>query len=112
MSELALQGRVFAIGETQTFGEKGFRKRELVLETDLETNYPQKILLEATQDNVALLDKISVGEYIKAHINLRGRAWLNPKDNKVKYFNSIVIWRIETQQAPKVNPEDLSEPPF
>jgi hypothetical protein len=38
---MELQGRIKLIGETQTFGAKGFRKRELVVTT--EEQYPQHI---------------------------------------------------------------------
>ena len=39
---MEVQGTIKVIGETQTFGAKGFRKRELVITTD--EQYPQSIL--------------------------------------------------------------------
>ena len=38
---MEVQGTIKVIGETQTFGAKGFRKRELVITTD--EQYPQSI---------------------------------------------------------------------
>ena len=48
MKDLKVDGLVKVIGETLTFGDKGFRKRELVVQT--EDQYPQFIQLEFVQD--------------------------------------------------------------
>ena len=41
-------GKIKLIGETQTFGSNGFRKRELVVTTD--EQYPQMLMIEFIQD--------------------------------------------------------------
>lgn len=84
------------IGETQTFGNNGFRKRELVITT--EEQYPQHIMIEFVQDKTDLLNNVNVGQPIKVSINIRGREWTNPQ-GEVKYFNSIQGWRLEKIQA-------------
>ena len=88
---MEVQGTIKVIGETQTFGAKGFRKRELVITT--EEQYPQSILVEFVQDKCDLLDKFEVGKNVKIGINLRGREWTNPQ-GETKYFNSIQGWNI------------------
>lgn len=80
------------IGETQTFGNNGFRKREVVVTT--EEQYPQHIMVEFVQDKTDLLNNYNVGQNVKININLRGREWVNPQ-GETKYFNSIQGWRIE-----------------
>ena len=92
-------GKIKLVGETQTFGSNGFRKRELVVTTD--EQYPQMIMIEFIQDKSDLLNSYSVGQDVKVSINLRGREWINPQGEK-KYFNSIQGWRIEnlTQSTP------------
>lgn len=85
-------GKVKLIGEVQTFGASGFRKRELVVTTD--EQYPQMIMIEFVQDKTDLLNNYKVGQDVKVSINLRGREWINP-EGVAKYFNSIVGWRIE-----------------
>lgn len=65
------------INETQTLGDKGFKKREVVITTD--EQYPQSILIEFTQDRCELLETYSVGQDVKININIRGREWINPK---------------------------------
>tara|TARA_R110002020_G_scaffold433823_1_gene643908 strand:- start:510 stop:839 length:330 start_codon:yes stop_codon:yes gene_type:complete len=93
---MQLTGTIKSIGETQSFGEKGFRKRELVLTTD--DQYPQDILIEFVQDKCDVLNKYSVNQSVEVGFNVRGREWTNPK-GEVKYFNSIQGWRIKEMGA-------------
>ncbi|WP_242203904.1 DUF3127 domain-containing protein [Aestuariivivens insulae] len=111
---MEVQGRIKMIGETQTFGANGFRKREIVITTD--EQYPQHIMVEFVQDKTDLLNSYQVGQQVKISINLRGREWVNPQ-GETKYFNSIQGWRIEALQAeaagdniPPVPPADAFEP--
>jgi Domain of unknown function (DUF3127) len=111
---MELQGRIKLIGETQTFGTNGFRKREIVVTT--EEQYPQHIMVEFVQDKTDLLNNYQIGQQVKISINLRGREWTNPQ-GEVKYFNSIQGWRIEALQQdasngdiPPVPPMDAFEP--
>lgn len=93
---MEVQGKVKMVGETQTFGSNGFRKREIVVTT--EEQYPQHIMVEFVQDKTDLLNNFSVGQGVKIGINIRGREWTNPQ-GEVKYFNSIQGWRIENLQS-------------
>jgi len=111
---MEVQGRIKVIGETQTFGSNGFRKREVVVTT--EEQYPQHIMIEFVQDKTDLLNTYQVGQQVKVNINLRGREWVNPQ-GETKYFNSIQGWRIEALQAdtpsgdmPPVPPTEAFEP--
>ena len=111
---MEVQGKVKMIGETQTFGSNGFRKREIVVTT--EEQYPQHIMVEFIQDKSELLNNFQVGQDVKISINLRGREWVNPQ-GETKYFNSIQGWRIENLQPattvnsnPAVPPADTFEP--
>lgn len=110
---MEVQGKVKVIGETQSFGANGFRKREIVITT--EEQYPQHLSIEFVQDKVDLLDAYQVGQPVKISINLRGREWVNPQ-GETKYFNSIQGWRIEQLQAgapagaPEMPPANAFEP--
>ncbi|TBN03341.1 DUF3127 domain-containing protein [Hyunsoonleella flava] len=111
---MEVQGRIKMIGDTQTFGSNGFRKREVVVTT--EEQYPQHILVEFVQDKTDLLNNYQVGQQVKININLRGREWVNPQ-GETKYFNSVQGWRIEALQpaatgdnVPPVPPADAFEP--
>jgi len=111
---MEVQGKIKLVGETQTFGNNGFRKREVVITT--EEQYPQHIMVEFVQDKTDLLNSYQVGQMVKISINLRGREWTNPQ-GEVKYFNSIQGWRIENLQTeqgggdiPPVPPVEAFEP--
>ncbi|MDF0715126.1 DUF3127 domain-containing protein [Muricauda sp. 334s03] len=111
---MEVQGRIKMIDETKTYGNNGFRKREVVVTT--EEQYPQHILVEFVQDKCDLLNNYSVGQMVKISINLRGREWVNPQ-GETKYFNSIQGWRIENLQSepaadnmPPVPPMEAFEP--
>lgn len=111
---MEVQGRIKMVGETQTVGSGGFRKRELVVTT--EEQYPQHILVEFVQDKTDLLNNYKVGQQVKVSINLRGREWVNPQ-GETKYFNAIQGWRVEALQTgssegnlPPVPPMDAFEP--
>ncbi|MCO4303920.1 DUF3127 domain-containing protein [Riemerella anatipestifer] len=92
---MELQGTIKKIGETQTF-PSGFQKRELVLLT--QEQYPQPINVEFLQEKVHALEPFSEGDAVKIGINIRGREWTSPQ-GEVKYFNSIIGWRIEKTEG-------------
>ncbi len=98
---MELQGTVKKITEVQTF-TSGFQKREMVLTT--EEQYPQPINIEFLQEKGDLLNQLKEGDKVKVAINIRGREWTSPQ-GEVKYFNSIVGWRVENLGA-----GDFTEP--
>lgn len=110
---MELEGKIKLIGDTKTFGNNGFRKREVVVTTD--EQYPQHIMVEFVQDKCDLLNNYNVGQDVKISINLRGREWTNPQ-GETKYFNSIQGWRIESlapsqpDGMPPVPPMEAFEP--
>ncbi len=110
---MELQGKIKMIDETKTYGNNGFRKREMVITT--EEQYPQDIMIEFVQDKTDLLNKYKVGQEVKVSINIRGREWTNPQ-GETKYFNSIQGWRVEdvaqtaSGDMPPMPPADAFEP--
>ena len=98
---MELQGTVKKISEVQTFAS-GFQKREMVLTT--EEQYPQPINIEFLQEKGDLLNSLKEGDKVKVGINLRGREWTSPQ-GEVKYFNSIIGWRIEKLDSTTITNE-------
>lgn len=88
---MQVKGKISRIGETETVGSKGFKKRELVLVTD--EKYPQTLSIEFLQNATSLIDNYREGQNVTIDINLRGREW------KEKVFNSIVGWKIEAEKT-------------
>jgi hypothetical protein len=86
-----IKGKLKIKGETKEFGNNGFTKREIVIET-VET-YPQSILIEFIKDKCSLIDGYQVGDEIEVSINIQGREWVSPQ-GETKYFNSLQGWKI------------------
>ena len=104
---MEVSGKIKWLDETKTYGNNGFRKREVVITT--EEQYPQHIMVEFIQDKCDLLNAFQMGQNVKIGINLRGREWVNPQ-GETKYFNSIQGWRIEAMTT-ELNSEMPSMPP-
>ena len=85
-------GKIKLINETKSYGDKDFRKREVVITTA--EQYPQDLSIEFVQDKCDLLNNFKADQTVKIGINLRGREWENP-EGETKYFNTIQGWRIE-----------------
>jgi len=87
MSSAAVTGKVHVIEETKSFGQKGFRKRLVVLEQDNGrfTNY---IPVEFIQDGCDSVDQLNVGDEVEVSYRLSGRKWQRDPNSEVKYFLS------------------------
>jgi hypothetical protein len=112
---MEITGKIKVINETKSYGDKGFRKREVVITT--EGNYPQPILIEFVQDKCDVINGYGVGDDVKIGINLKGREWINPQ-KETKYFNSIEGWKIEksdgqenqsTQKTKSAEPQAVTQ---
>ena len=66
---MEVSGKIKVLGDIKTFGDNGFRKKEVVITT--QEQYPQHLLIEFVQDRCELLDSFNVGENVKISINLR-----------------------------------------
>ena len=107
---MEIQGRIKTIFAPETVGANGFQKRDVVITTD--GQYPQDIIIQFTQGNCALLDNLQVGQRVNVHFNLQGREWTSPQ-GEVKYFNTVVGWKIELIQTTNVaqQQQQYQQPP-
>lgn len=91
---MEVKGVIHLIKETEVIGEKGFRKRLLVVKT--EAKYKNLIPIEFTQDGVDMLDGYYEGDEVSVAINVGGQEWNG------KYFASINGWKIsKADDAPE-----------
>jgi len=88
---MELVGLLHTIYDTQKVSDK-FQKRDVVLKTDFESQYPQHVLLQFTQDKCKSIDDFRVGDFVKIQFNVRGREWNSPQG--LKYFNTLDAWNI------------------
>ena len=67
------------------------------------------IIIQFTQSKCALLDTLQVGQKVKVHFYLQGREWTSPQ-GEVKYFNTVVGWKIELIQTTNVAQQQHQAP--
>lgn len=88
MSDSQVVGKIHLIEETKAFGQKGFRKRLIVLEQDKGrfTNY---VPVDLTNDNCDKADDFSVGQEVVVTYRLNGRKWQKDAGSEVKFFVNL-----------------------
>lgn len=87
MSEAKVKGHVHLVEETKTFGQKGFRKRTVVLEQD-NGRFQNYIPIDFIQDACDQVDSLKVGDEVEITYRLGGRKWQRDAASEVKYFLS------------------------
>lgn len=92
---MEIKGKVVEVSDVMQVTDT-FKKRELIVEY-IENNpsYPEYLKFETLQDKCSLLDNVKPGDEVEVSFNLRGRPWTG-KDGKKQYFNSLVLWKINT----------------
>jgi hypothetical protein len=100
MSEATVRGVVHLIEETKTFGQKGFRKRLVVLEQqqDRFTNF---IPIDFVRDGCDAVEELNVGDDVDITYRLSGRKWQKDPSSDVRYFLSAeaINFKIAGKQA-------------
>lgn len=102
MSDTTVRGRVHLIEETKTFGQKGFRKRLVVLEQD-NGRFVNYIPLDFIGDACDSVDGLTLGDDIEVNFRLSGRKWQKDAQSETKYFLSAEAtgFRMAGTAAPK-----------
>lgn len=80
-----VRGFVYLVEETKTYGQKGFRKRVVVLEQSFD-QFSNFIPLEFTQDDCDSVDQLEVGAEVEVTFLLNGRKWQKDANSEVKFF--------------------------
>ena len=87
MKDPTVRGVVHLIEETKTFGQKGFRKRLVVLEQSKGT-FTNFIPVEFVKEGCEAVDDLAVGDEIEVTYRLSGRRWQRDETSEAKYFLS------------------------
>jgi len=114
MSEATVQGVVHLVEETKTYGQKGFRKRLVVLEQS-NGRFPNFIPVEFIQDGCDMADGIKTGSTIEVTYRLSGRKWQRDANSEVKFFLSAEALSYKTLEAASSGddaPPVMEEPPI
>lgn len=87
MSDSTVRGVVHLIEDTKTFGQKGFRKRLVVLEQQ-KGKFTNFIPLEFLQESCDRVDDLNKGDEVEVAYRLTGRKWQRDEHSEVKFFLS------------------------
>lgn len=87
MKDPTVRGVVHLIEETKTFGQKGFRKRLVVLEQQ-KGSFTNYIPVEFVKDGCDAVDELGVGQEVEVTYRLSGRRWQRDAGSEPKYFLS------------------------
>jgi hypothetical protein len=88
---MSVKGNIKRILDTRVISEK-FSVREFDIETT--DRYPQVLRMQASNDRIALLNGLGVGDSVNVELNLRGREWTG-NDGVTKVFNTLDAWKVE-----------------
>jgi hypothetical protein len=72
---------------------RSLRKREFILETTDNPQYPQLLKFDLLGERCDLVEEYAVGDSLEVYFNLKGREWVNQQGNKV-YFTTLEAWKI------------------
>ena len=88
MSDASVKGTIHLIEETKTYGQKGFRKRLVVLEQNKGSGFTNYIPVEFLKDACDSVDDLHLGDEIEVSYRLSGRRWQRDESSDPKYFLS------------------------
>ena len=109
MSDAKVQGIVSVIEETKTYGQKGFRKRLVVLEQE-KGSFTNYVPVDFIKDACDSVDEMKVGDEVEITYRLSGRKWQRDANSEVRYFLNAEALSFRILGAkPQVNPEAMND---
>jgi len=106
MSETStVRGIVHVVEETKTYGQKGFRKRTVVLEKD-DGRFTNYVPVEFLRDSCDSVDEMKVGDEVEVSYKLSGRKWQKDANSEVKYFLSAEAFSFKVVSGGAAAPAD------
>lgn len=85
-----IRGVIHFLGKTETFGDKGFKKRTMVLEQE-KGSFTNYIPIEFTRDACDGADELQEGDEVEVNYQLGGRKWQKDEASPVRYFLSAEV---------------------
>ena len=107
------EGFVEEVGDVQIVGQKGFRKRDLLMGDELNptSQWPHRVAFTFKQDNCALLDSVAKGQRARVHFAIDSRVWNDPKTGKNRFFTDLTALKFELVNGDGTSTEPVPAPP-
>lgn len=90
---MQLQGKLVQSTKVEQITDT-FKKCNIIIETDGDTQYPQEVNVEVHNANIDKLKGLAKGDLVNVDVNLRGRRY-DKEGQETRWFNSLVMWKIE-----------------
>lgn len=113
---MQLTGKLVQSTKVEQISET-FKKTNVIIQTEYDSQYPQEICVEVHNDNIAKLKEAGVkaGDVVALDCNLRGKKY-SKEGQDDRWFNTIVMWKItkvsDASAAPATPPPvDINSKP-
>lgn len=98
-----LVGTLHAVMDEQSI-KATLRKREFVVKTAENVEYPQLVKLELINDRCRLVDGFAIGQELEVTFSIKGREWTNPRGEK-QFFVSLEAFKLGAPGASGAAPK-------
>lgn len=102
------EGTVDMDGGVKEFGQKGFRKRELVLCPDKDAKYPQYLPVQLLRDDCDA--DVGIGDKVKVEVMLTGRKWQKDEHTEPRCFLSAEVTQFRVLERNAFNEDSQADP--
>lgn len=91
---MEIKGKLLKTTGIEVITEK-FKKTNLIIETEYDTQYPQEVCIEVHNESIAKLKSCGAkpGDIVSVECNLRGKKY-EKEGQPTKWYNTIVLWKI------------------
>ena len=103
MNEVTIKGEVKFVDEVREYGNNGFRKHQVVVETG-DGRWDNPVPVEFTKDSIELSQNLKVGDQVTIEARINGREWTG-KDGITKWFTSVNGYKVDTDKRDSNNIE-------
>ena len=95
--DLLIKGEIIHISEVQTFGAKGYQKRNVLVQ-ETEGDYPNTYSVEFGGKNLEKADSLKVGAFGVFKCNFNSRQYNDKTTGEPKAIGSLQCWKVENEE--------------
>ncbi len=105
MNEVTIKGEIKFVDEVREYGNNGFRKHQVVVETG-DGKWDNPVPVEFIKDAIEKSQGLQVGDKVSIDARINGREWTGT-DGVTKWFTSINGYKIKKESRQ----ENVSDEP-